>query len=72
MMSLSRGGYHPGGVSLPISDTTDEMPARLVDAMRGRVVDGIRIHDARASVDEYPAYESTVRLLLGGPRLASR
>jgi len=35
-------------VSLPISDTTDEMLARLMDATRGRVVDGIRIHDAQA------------------------
>jgi len=50
MSSREYAGY-AGPVSLPMSGATPEMLEQLVDAMRGRVVEGIRIHDARASTD---------------------
>jgi hypothetical protein len=47
-VSSTLGGGYAGAVSRPTSGATPEMLARLVEAMRGLVVDGIRIHDAQA------------------------
>jgi len=47
-----------------MSGATPEMLEQLVDAMRGRVVDGIRIHDARASTDIDGDGEPMVRLVV--------
>jgi hypothetical protein len=55
-------------VSLPMSGATPEMLARLVEAMRGQVVDGVRIHDARASTGVlYGEPVVRVRLLIDDP-----
>jgi hypothetical protein len=44
------------------SRTTTAMLTELADGMRGRVVDGIRIHDARAVLDWGAGNELIVRL----------
>jgi hypothetical protein len=48
-MSASRQPGYPDSVSLPMSRATPEMLGRLVEAVRGQVIEGVRIHDARAS-----------------------
>ena len=37
---------YSGIMTLPVSDTTPEMLVALADAMRGQVVDGVRVHYA--------------------------
>ncbi len=68
-MSTNGHAGYAEPVSLPISGATPEMLADLVAALRGRVVNGIRIHDVQAYTDV--TYDSEpvvrVRLLLDDP-----
>jgi len=68
-VSAPGGAGYAGSVSLPMSGATPEMLARLVDAMRGQVVEGVRIHDAQTSIDIDINGEPVVhlRLLIDDP-----
>ena len=69
-MSTNRRAGYADPVSLPMSGATPEMLADLVEALRGQVINGVRIHDARAATDI--TYEGEpvvrVRVLLDDPR----
>lgn len=64
---------YAGRMTLPTSNTTPEMLDALVNALRGQVIDDVRIHDAKAEITSGSDFEPVVRVsvLLDNPPLSA-